>query len=356
MFDRIVQKAGKDSQQIQAQAVHIGIDEKRVREIIDEKMQGAIDIFTNEAYDVALNRVSIFRDQLVPRMVEKQMLDAFADPAFQLQLIEAQKAAAASERPLDYNLLSELLIHRVEKRNDRETLAGISRAVTIVDEITDDALLALTIAYVFGQFYPTTGNIIEGLDVLDNLYGKIANNVLPTGSQWIEHLDVLSAVRISSFSGLKNVSSFFPTKVCAYALPGIKKDSESHESALKILANANISSESLVVHELNSDYLRFNFTSNINEAAIDGASINNNPIQPIQTQALKDVFALYTNDQSIKNDFVTLFMNEWNNRLNLKMVGNWWDAIPFGFSITAVGRVLAHANAQRIDPTIPPIS
>ncbi len=61
---------------------------------------------------------------------------------FQLLLVEAQKAAASTERVADYDLLSELLIHRFEKGENRVMRAGISRAVEIVDKISDDAMLA----------------------------------------------------------------------------------------------------------------------------------------------------------------------------------------------------------------------
>ena len=40
---------------------------------------------------------------------------------------------------------------------------------------------------------------------------------------------------------------------------------------------------------------------------------------------------------------------------NTQFIAKWWNEIPMAFDITAVGTVLAHANAQRCDSSIPPL-
>ena len=117
-----IQKAGDSSHQYQIQNLTIqqGIDEKRAREIYDEKYSIAKQDFTEEALRIANERVKELEDRLIPKMeAVKDGLKAFADPSFQLLLVDAQKAAAATERPVDYDLLSELLVHRIEMGNDR---------------------------------------------------------------------------------------------------------------------------------------------------------------------------------------------------------------------------------------------
>jgi hypothetical protein len=75
-----------------------------------------------------------------------------------------------------------LLIHRFQRGENRITRAGISRAVEIVDEISDEALLGLTVCHAVSYFLPASGNIYQGLDVLNDLFGKIIYNKLPTGT------------------------------------------------------------------------------------------------------------------------------------------------------------------------------
>ena len=49
-------------------------------------------------------------------------------------------------------------------------------------------------------------------------------------------------------------------------------------------------------------------------------------------------------------------MEEWNKRTNLKILREWWDNIKFSMQLTSVGKVLAHANAQRCDESLPPLN
>lgn len=122
------QKAGENSQLVQAGTVNIfnGIDEKRAREICSETYAIARRDFTADAYACANARVQQFENSLIPKMLQiETALSAFSDPAFQFLLASAQRTAAATERNADYDMLSELLICRIEKGQSRKTRAGI---------------------------------------------------------------------------------------------------------------------------------------------------------------------------------------------------------------------------------------
>src|SRR5690606_36882980 len=194
------QKGGDSSTNIQAQqmVVHVGIDEKRAREIYQEMNLQLTNDYTQEALNIASYRVTEFENRLMPKITQVEgALEAFADPSFQLLLVEAQKAAASTERPVDYDLLSELLIHRFQQGENRIARAGISLAVEIVDKVSDDALLGLTVRHALDRFLPTSGDIYQGLDVLNDLFGKILYRDLPVGQDWLDHLDILDAVRLT---------------------------------------------------------------------------------------------------------------------------------------------------------------
>jgi hypothetical protein len=72
-----------------------------------------------------------------------------------------------------------------------------------------------------------------------------------------------------------------------------------------------------------------------------------------QKQTVKNIYALYSKDANLRKENIAEFFKLWDKYESLKKLRNWWDSIPEAFSITAVGRVLAHANAQRCDPTLP---
>ena len=358
-----IQKAGDNSQQIQIQNLTIGIDEKRAREIYDEKYNIAKNSFTEEALKIANERVKELENRLIPKMEAiDNGLKAFADPSFQLLLVEAQKSAAATERKVDYDLLSELLVHRIEKGNDRHVRTGVHRAVEIVEDISDESLLALTVVHSVNSFVPTLPDVNQALDILNDLFGKIMYSELPKSNDWIEHLDILDAVRINQFGKFKSIEYIYTTKLNGIAVVGIKRDSEEHNRAKVILQENGLNFDSILVENvLNPDFVRIKI-SNIEEVENLGIIHSTNgeniviPFSDAQKQAVRSVIELYSKDSNLINEMKRVFMNEWMKRSNLNKLELWWEGLPsYSFHITSVGKVLAHANAQRCEKRLPPL-
>ncbi len=371
MFEKQRQEAGDNSQQIQADTVIInsGIDEKRAREIVDEKLHEVIAGYTQEAHAIAKERIDLFANDLIPRLVKNNLLEKLKDPSIQILLTEAQKSAASTERTADYELLSELLIHRAKNGLNRNIRAGVDRAVEIVDEITDESLLGLTVAYSVSQWVPTTGNLDDGLNTLNSIFGKVIYATLPRGNEWIEHLDVLNAIRINSFGSLKKIDKYYPEALSGYVDVGIDKTSENYQEAIEIVKEADLPKDILCDHELRPGYVRLRILSidrvdllsvtRQQKINIGGQEI----ILPIhigitdnQKESIKKIYALYSNDAELKAQNVSKFIEKWDEYDNLKNLRAWWDAIPVSYTITPVGRVLAHANAQRCDPNLPALN
>ena len=362
------QTGGDGSQQMQAEnmTVNIGIDEKRAREVFQEMNLQLRREYTQEALVIANARVSEFENSLISKMEKVSgALEAFTDPSFQLLLLEAQKTAAATERPADYDILSELLVHRFKKGNNRIARAGISFAVDIVDKISDDALLGLTVAHAVGSFFPATGDINRGLDVLNKLFEKIIYGQLPSGVEWLDHLDVLNAVRLSSYGSLKKVQQYYPEMLSGYVDVGIKKDSDVFAQAAQILDQNNLPRDILVEHSLDSDYLRIPITHRdqigsivIRQKIFTNGSLGVIPVKLTgkQVEAVDSIYSLYSKDVSLKNKNVNAFLGKWEKRANLKVLKEWWDSIPMILTITSAGKVLAHSNAQRCDNNLPPMN
>lgn len=346
--------------------MNVGIDEKRAREIYQEMNLQLRRDYSQEALEIAKSRVEEFENRLMPKMAEVEgALGAFADPGFQLLLTEAQKTAASTERPADYDLLSELLIHRFKSGENRVTRAGISRAVEILDEVSDEALLALTVVHAVGNFIPLSGIFDDGLNVLNNLFGSILYGELPSTHDWIDHLDVLDAVRVNPVGGLKKIGEYYPEALHGYVDVGIKKNSDAHRRALEIINGGKFVVSPLIDHHFNDEYLRVPVSSrngikslsfNISypyEGSVVRSVIG---LSDDQIKDIHSIYDLYEVDGSVLRENINLFMTEWAKRENLKKVGEWWDSISIGFSLTSVGKVLAHSNAQRCDKSLPPIA
>ncbi len=369
MGSRQSQKGGEGSQQIQTEkfVVKVGITEKRAREICKEMMAQSIKEHSQEAFQLAGARINEFENRLMPKMEAIDgALEAFADPGFQILLVEAQKTAASTERPADYDLLSELLIHRFQKGENRVTRAGISRAVEIVDEISDEALIGLTAFHVLFSLTPAEGNISKGLEKLDMFFSILTDRDLPTGMQWLDHLDILDAIRINPSGKLKTLKQYYPEILNGYIDVGIESNSKNHQLVLEILRAHVIPENILVEHELNPGYLRINV---VNKVQLHSLSFeypvpnkDGRPVQKIkfeidksQIKALESIFDLNKKSTSLRNTIINRFMNKWDEYPSLSKLKLWWDSIPYGVQITSVGRALAHSNAKRIDKNLPPL-
>lgn len=362
------QKGGEGSNNFQAQemVVQFGIDEKRAREVFQEMNLQLRKEYTQEALEVANARVSEFENSLMPKMERVEgALEAFSEPSFQLLLVEAQKTAAATERPADYDLLSELLIHRFQKGNNRNARAGVSLAVEIVDKVSDEALLGLTVAHAVSQFIPISGDFQQGLDALEGLFGKLFYGELPKGQEWLDHLDVLNTIRLSSFGSMKKTREYYSNKLSGYLDVGIEKESENHKKSLEILFKNNLPTNLLVEHDFNNQYLRIPVTNrgHIQNLSLHQVVMHEGKQRSIgfsltkdQLSAVDSVYDLYTQDNNLRQSNTDSLMVEWDKRPNLKALREWWDSIPVALTITSVGKVLAHSNAQRRDKNLPPLN
>lgn len=366
--NKIIQKGTEISQQLQAtnMTVNYGIDERRAREIYHEMNLQVIGDYSQEALTIANSRIAEFENKLLPKMEAVEgALEAFSDPSFQLLLVEAQKTAASTERPADYDLLSELLVHRFQKGKNRIARAGISRAVEIVDKISDEALLGLTVFHSVSYFFPASGDIHQGLNVLNDLFGKLFYGKLPTGNEWLDHLDILDAVRINSFGNLKKLQQFYPEMLIGYIEIGIEKETENYKKAIELIIANQLPQNIFVEHALNKNFFRLNIS---NKDQIDALTLHLQiqrngqtiivpaQLSEIQKNVLKSIYDLYKKDETIKQENIKVLMQEINMRPNLKTLREWWDSINTSFQLTSVGKVLAHSNAQRCDKNLPPLN
>lgn len=360
-ISRQAQSAGDNSQLIQAGTVVVqGVDEKRVREIFDEKTVVILREFSQEALETIIERVKNFEEDFVPKLVKENLVDALKNPSIQILLAEAQKSAASTEREADYSLLSELLVHRIKKGDDRYIRSGVSGAIKIVNEVSDEALLGLTALYIATSFVPSSLEITEGVKFLSELFSSIVYNRLPQGEQWLSHLDILSAVRLSSVSTLRKFEDYCSEKLLGYIAVGIEKNSSEYDKALEIVQRAKLPKDILCDHELRQGYVRLKM---VNLNSLDAISIleiikaNNDeqvsdvlfqiPLSDGQKQAIREIYALYDSDTERRKENVAEFFKLWDGFKILKEVKNWWNNIPIAVTITPIGKSLAHANAQK---------
>ncbi len=356
--DEINQKqtAGKNSQQVQVGTVIVnqGITEERARDVFAEMIPKALKEYTEEAYSTANDRIAKLEKIVIPKIVEiDNTLSSFMDPAFQFLLRKAQQTAAVTEREIDYSLLSELILCHIQEGTNRKNRIGISKAMEIVDDIDNDALCALTVSHAINHFAPVTGNIEEGLKVLNNIFDKLMYTELPIDQEWVDHLDVLGAIRVS-FGSFKKLEEYYSEKLNGYVCVGIHKDSDEYKKAIELLDSVNINKGVLVRNELIDGYVRLNIVSKESISnLLSQQDMSSRPINETEKVILEKIFEMYSKDVSLINIAKNEFLCLWESFSALRKIRIWWNSIPQAFSITKVGSVLAHTNAKRCDPDLP---
>ena len=82
---------------------------------------------------------------------------------------------------------------------------------------------------------------------------KVIYDNLPTKSRWLDHLDILDAVRLSSFGGTKLLEDYWYDQFDGYLKKGIQENSENHNLAKEILSKAGLNPNCLIK---NREFLR----------------------------------------------------------------------------------------------------
>lgn len=371
MMNEMQQEAGDNSKQMQLKNCPInivnGIDEKRAREICDEKITALRQELTLEAYHKATERVQNFDNYLISRMQKiEDSFQAFAEPAFHFLLQEAQRSAAQTDNPANYELLSELLLKRINNGdNHLNENAAIKKAVQIVNEISDDSLMALSMSLAMRR-YKKFGSIRGSLNFLNDSLKKFFYRPLPspTNNEWIDNLETVGAVRISSIGKLHKFETIYSNLMPGYCVAGIRKNSDTYEEVLTMLEKFQLPKSILYTNELNENYVYLPVSSEreIEELSFTASTPIGTPpilgtlkryLTEEQKKVLHKIFLMYDKDSKLLDSVKENFNKEIRSRENLRTVQDWWNNIPIAFELTSVGRTLAYANLKRLEPTLP---
>ena len=237
------QKAGDNSTQIQVEKIenNYGMGVQEVTQIVKNEIDIALKENSLVAETVARKRLNEFSEIFLPKLVKSNLIECFSEPAIQLFFRNTEKTAICTDSRNCYEILSEILIHRVNKKEDFTTIAATNKAIEIADKISDDALLFLTIFLCVNRFIPNNGNINQGLQLLDNLYGNILKErEIPYSQNIVDNLEIVGAIRKQELLTYKSFDDFFPDLLDGYANAGIDTETENYQKAKELLKEIGI--------------------------------------------------------------------------------------------------------------------
>lgn len=341
------QKGGQGSEQVQIAGdyiVNVGITEERAQEISLATARRVVEEFAVESHQILQARVEELDQRVIKNLSGADALDSFADPAFIRSYKKAQEGAASSERSADYDMLAALLTDRAKNPRERPRIVGIDGAIDIVDRVDSEALRALTVSNAVAQWKPSSPFVGPGIQLLEAIFESLIDGPLPEGSDWVDHLDALNAVRRNSLGGMKTMEQFYGELLVGYIAPGVVAD------ALPEFVGADLAEERwpapIFPHELKEGFFRIAVTDNDQlEKSLRTAGKPEDYVQTVMSQAASQ-FGLGQQDDAARSELMTRI----RALTNLGVVADWWDrhAQP-GYYITPIGRALARANAFRLD-------
>ena len=357
------QKAGDNSTQIMvAGDLNTGITEQQARDICRAECAIALQNWAFQAGAFAEARIQKLEDKVLPKMLSyDKNLSIFGDPGFQILLRKAQIAAASSERENDYEILSDLLLHRAEQDKNRERRLGIAKAIEVVDQIDEVALIALSIVYAVSKYTPISPKLNEGLKVLDILYGKIIDKKsLPANSSWMEHLDLLSAIRLSpkGIKSFKKLEEYMPERLKNYFEAGLKIDSDEYKLVLEKFNTVGVPLSCFEPHPLKKGYVHLTTSREVDNIFLllkTPQGTIQTPLSKQQKEAFEYVNSINFTLNCKDNEMTESFWKIWEGYPNLKEVRSWWNKLESHFQITPVGEALANAYIRGKEPSIPPM-
>ncbi len=363
MNNKSTQKANDNAIQIQADTVKLGLTEEDVRAMMIYEGKRILAESKLIASDVAIERINAYIDVLIPRLIKAEIIQAFSDPAIQVLLNKTEKTALCTNRESDYEMLSELLINRVKKGNDYVVKAATNKAVEIIEDISEEALLGITLLFAVKKLVPEAGISNVGIQVLDSLYGKLINNdKLPVEQYWIENLELVQAIRIIPFSADSKFNEILYKSLEGYFMDGINNSSERYKEVVKKISEANLPPSLLVKNPYLDGYylLAFSWIEKIGEIKINRLLGNQKVIEfgltDKQIDLLKDIYNSYEKNPNNINLIKNKFKEQLKEYSNLEKVSLWWDnnvANKFNVQLTPVGNILAQVNAKRLDDRVP---
>lgn len=129
-----------------------------------------------------------------------------------------------------------------------------------------------------------------------------------------------------------------------------------------LLREAQLPFDLLVPHELNEGFMRLNVRDKESISGVELYTVHNmqvvgkRKVSIQEVDALNQVWDLYSTDAQLTENVKKAFMEKWDTYKPLRLIRIWWESIPHSFTITPIGKALAHANAQRYNNGVPDIN
>jgi len=364
------QQAGAGSNQYQVEGPLVVIDKAAASEIANALgAMVAAQEFTAQASETADERINRFDEKIIGEFSEKDLLKTFADPQFQILLRKTQLHAASTGEDSDHDLLTKLLAERAQEPS-RPMHSVVTRAVEVVEHIDPAALRGMTFLWFAGTIGPHSPDPKAGLLAIDGLVAKLADGDLPTGTAWLQRLDMLNCIHYTppGFQTMMKWHEIVLSSRPGYACEGIQA-ADVATVRFRLMSVAPNLGPLVVKHPFLSGCYRIDARSStqlietltpglqqLRQARdqIPRAALNPlgdpPPLEKLgsieELQAVLTEVRMDTVNAKAKANFIEFIESELPN---LQTMRSWWDGLPGAITLVPVGIAVAYSNAKRYD-------
>ena len=260
----------------------------------------------------------------------------------------------------------------------------VTRAVEVVEQIDSVALTGMTFLWFVGGIWPSSPEPKAGLAVIEYLAGKLTEGELPTGTTWLQRLDLLNCIhyRPPGLQSLMKWEQIFPNSRPGYVSEGVlPEDEEAIRSKLDSVVPGL--SALLVPHPFLPGRFRVNASKSgellksldtllTAMGSIHSASAQIQyqvqaqtlQISPVALQQLQQIafsasrgtlgnktalqsILLEANVDKISQEAVANMVKYVDTELpNLRRVRSWWDNLTGAIEITPLGITIAYSRVR----------
>ena len=335
----------------------IVLNDNNIKGLLKDILNEEVVAIQDSLFDKLSFRINSFQKVVNDKVIDiEKAIEALKNPEVYQDTLNACKAAAFSNKNSDYEILTELLVNRYEMNDNVCRNAGIKGAISIVNQVSDEAMLGLTLLFCYTKYISLDQSASAILDKLDGIFSKFMYANLPSGKNWIYNLEMLNAVSLNYMEKYKDAPERYREVLKDFVVTGVAKESDSYVKAVKLVKEASFPcplDQVLIDNDLLEGYVIVNgyLVNNINKGTQlkitrDGIDERYDPTDK-QKEALRQVLSLYSHASDKKLKVNKNFNNEWNKRSNLTKLSIWLKQLPCNVILTPIGMALAHANAKR---------
>jgi hypothetical protein len=330
--------------------VHNGMDYDAVKDIVEASAERLRRELTSHAESIVNIRLATLEEKALPRLSFPELIDAFEDPDFQFNILEAQRSASRTDRPEDIDLLVDILEQRAATPASPRLKLATRKALDVVGQLSDGPLSGLTVLWYGTKLFPEASTLDVFLTHMNDHLAVLSQSLPVMGGGWIIDLASLDCIQLGvGFGQLKNfVQLLGQNKAPGFICEGMSSDvANQHRAAL---TNASGSFSGIIAaHPLDPNRCSLLSPS---EGHLRGRLAQLEAGGVVVTTEMKSALdaAIIDNryGQELPN-WESLLRTEVRKFEALHAIDTWWSDFP-ALQVTPVGVAVGYANLRRLLP------